>query len=142
MSSVRSQLTVAVLNQITRVTQDKGNTCCPTWKEARTDAGGVDRRTHFRQWKVDTLLATLQSNALQAQLQLARNEIRSNTKRALQTFVDCLQAAVEYMIKKIKTGGSGKSAKWFDKECFHCRRLTKAKFRRYRQTKRYSHKLI
>ena len=47
MSSVRSQLTVAVLNQITRVTQDKGNTCCPTWKEARTDAGGVDRRTHL-----------------------------------------------------------------------------------------------
>ena len=82
--------------------------------------------------KVTTFLATLQSNALQTQLQQARNEIRSDTKMALLIFVNCLQAAGVCMIKKIKTGGCGKAAKWFGKLCFDWRRLTMSKLHWYR----------
>ena len=62
-----------------------------------------------------TFLAVLQSRELQAQLDQARSEIRTDIHRALQTFVDCLQAASACMIKKIKSGGCQKSAIWFDR---------------------------
>ena len=89
-----------------------------------------------------TFLATLQCNVLQAQLQQTRHEIRSDTNGALQTLVDCLQAAGTCVIKKMKNGGSGKVAKRFHKQCFDCRQLTRSKLRRYRRTKRYSDKVM
>ena len=85
----------------------------------------TEKNTFGGSGKVNTCRATLQSNALWAQLQQARKEVRSDTDRALQTFIDCLQAAGVSMIKKIKTGVSERAAKWFDKECFDCRRLTR-----------------
>ena len=46
-------------------------------------------------------LAALQRSELQAQLEQAKNEIRSDTNRALQICVECLQFAGSCMIKKI-----------------------------------------
>ena len=83
-------------------------------------------------------LAVLQSRELEAQLDQARNEIRTDIHRVLQTFVDCLQAVSACLIKKIKSGGCRKSAKWFDKECYDCRKLARSKLRQHRRTKRSS----
>ena len=85
-----------------------------------------------------TFPAVLQSRELEAELDQASSEIRTDINRVLQTFVDYLQAASACMIKKIKSGGCRKSAKWFDKECYDCRKLGRSKLRQYRRTKRSS----
>ena len=85
---------------------------------------------------VTTFPAVLQSRELEAELDQASSEIRTDINRVLQTFVDCLQAASACMIKKIKSGGCRKSAKWFDKECYDYRKLARSKLRQYRRTKR------
>ena len=118
-----------------------------TIKLARADPQGRGSAPTKRGWiekfiwngrDATTFLAVLQSRELQAQLDQARSEIRTDINRVLQTFVDCLQAASACMIKKIKSGGCRKSAKWFDKECYDCRKLARSKLRQYRRTQRSS----
>ena len=122
-----------------------------TIKLARADPQGRGSAPTKRGWiekfiwngrDATTFLAVLQSRELQAQLDQARSEIRTDINRVLQTFVDCLQAASACMIKKIKSGGCRKSAKWFDKECYDCRKLARSKLRQYRRTKRSSDREI
>ena len=107
----------------------------PHGKEPAPMKGEWTEKLNWESRKVNTFLAISQSNAFRGQLQQARNEIRSDINRALQTSVDCLQAADACMVKKVKYGGSGRASKWFDKECFDCRKLTRSKLRRYRRTK-------
>ena len=84
----------SVLNGVTRFGFDDGETYISPTKKLIWNAGDAT-----------TLLAVLQSRELQAQFDQARNEIRTDINRALQTFVDCLQAASACMIKKINSGG-------------------------------------
>ena len=118
-----------------------------TIKLARADQQGRGSAPTKRGWTeklfwnggdATTFLAVLQSRELEVQLDQARSEIRTDIHRALQTFIDCLKAASVCMIKKIKSGGCGKSAKWFDKECYDCRKLAWSELRQYRRTKRSS----
>ena len=39
------------------------------------------------------------------------------------------------MVRRIKVGGTRKSAEWFDQDCFIHRKQSRAKLRRYRQTR-------
>ena len=107
----------SVLNGVTRFGFDDGETYISPTKKLIWNAGDST-----------TFLAVLQSRELQAQLDQARNEIRTDINRALQTFVDCLQAASACIIKKIKSGGCRKSAKCFNKECYDCRNLHRRNF--------------
>ena len=127
----RCPLTVVVLKQLNHLPVTL------TIKLARANPQG---RGNGRD--ATTFLAVLQSRELQAQLDQARSEIRTDVNRALQTFADCLQTASACMIKKIKSGGCRKSAKWFDKECYDCRKLARSKLRQYRRTKRSSDREI
>ena len=125
--SLCGAMNCSVLNGVTRFGFDDGETYKSPTKKLIWNAGDAT-----------TFLAVLQSRELQAQLDQARNEIRTDINRALQTFVDCLQAASACIIKKIKSGGCRKSAKWFNKECYDCRKFASSKLRQYRRTQRSS----
>ena len=54
---------------------------------------------------------------------------------AIHAFVECLKKARACMVRRIKVGGTRKSAEWFDQDCFIHRKQCRVKLRRYRQTR-------
>ena len=85
--------------------------------------------------KVPEFLEILTSTATQAEITHARAIVSTDINLAIHAFVACLKKASACMVRRIKVGGTRKSAEWFDQDCFIHRKQCRAKLRRYRQTR-------
>ena len=85
--------------------------------------------------KVPEFLEILTSTATQAEIAHARATVSTDINLAIHAFVEYLKKASACMVRRIKVGGTRKSAVWFDQDCFIHRMQCRAKLRRYRQTR-------
>jgi len=85
--------------------------------------------------KVPEFLEILTSTATQAEITHARATVSTDINLAIHAFVECLKKASACMVRRIKVGGTRKSAEWFDQDCFIHRKQCRAKLLRYRQTR-------
>ena len=85
--------------------------------------------------KVPEFLEILTSTATQAEITQARATVSTDINLAIYAFMECLKKASACMVRRIKVGGTRKSAEWFDQDCFIHRKQCRAKLHRYRQTR-------
>ena len=76
------------------------------------------RKTCLGQEKVPQFLEALTSASAQAEISHASACVSVDINVALNVFVECLEKASRCVVKKIKVGGTRKSADWFDRDCF------------------------
>ena len=68
--------------------------------------------------KVPEFLEILTSTTTQAEITHARAILSADINLAIHAFVECLKKASACMVRRIKVGGTRKSAEWFDQDCF------------------------
>ena len=68
--------------------------------------------------KVPKFLEILTSTATQAEITHARAIVSIDINLAIHAFVECLKKASACMVRRIKVGGTRKSAEWFDQDLF------------------------
>ena len=75
------------------------------------------------------------SDEIQDLLRKATDEIILDADKALDSFVGCLKAASEYMLKKCSDGirSKFKKAEWFDEECKENKNNVKRMLKQYKK---------
>ena len=107
--------------------------CAPKMKQDAEEVRWVKKLVWDKD-KVPEFLEILTSTATQAEITHARATVSTDTNLAIHAFVECLKKASVCMVRRIKVGGTRKSAEWFDQDCFIHRKQCRAKLHRYRQT--------
>ena len=79
--------------------------------------------------RVPEFLEILTSIATQAEITHARAIVSTDVNLAIHAFVECLRKESACMVRKIKIGGTRKTAEWFDQDCFIHRKQCRAKSR-------------
>jgi len=81
--------------------------------------------------KVSTFVTCFRSVDIQSKLNNAKNNLKGDPGRALQTLVDCLKEASVCMVKRVKFNDKQVIQKWFDAECFKLRKEARLLLRKY-----------
>ena len=96
----------------------RGGGCRDERRGSSASEVGTDDGTATTTKKVPEFLEILTSTAAQAEITHARAIVSTDINLAIHSFVECLKKASACMVRRIKVGGTRKSAEWFDQDCF------------------------